>query len=1065
MNLNNLTVSQKKAVKETGNNILVSAGAGSGKTGVLKERVIYKLKHGVHIDELIILTFTEAAAYEMKERIIKAINEDDSLKEELQRIDHAIISTFDAFCLKLVKQYHYLLDLPSNIKIGDKIQFMTMEKELLEETIKNYYLKDDSVFNDLVVHLFQKGDDLIYEAVNNLANKLKKEPNSLEILNSYETIFFSEDTLKESFNELKEILHYKVIKAKQIFEQLKRELSGYSDKADIYLSELESYLNGCDTDNYNQLVNTVLNIKFPRKNSRNDEYLKGVLDLYHDPIKNLISDSQKDSIKKIISDYELFSEESAINNALKTKPIILKIVEITKEYLRRLTNKKRELNLYLFQDIMDLATKLLEDHDDISNRYKKNINEIMIDEYQDTNDLQVHFVSLISNNNLFMVGDIKQSIYGFRDANPRHFLKKYIDYSKNNGGILIDLRQNFRSRSQVLEDINHIFREVMDHEIGGIDYQDGQSLIPGQNKYKENNKDNQDYGIDLIKYNSLELKEKLSFTDYVDTESMLLAKDIRNKIDTKYQIYDLDKNQFRDATYSDFAILVDRKNDFHRLAKTLSKYNIPVNLYSDEPFIGSTEMLFLTNYINFINCFIDEVYLKENFTSLFYGVARSFVFQIQDQEIINFIINHEVQTISDLIKLETSSIFNKLYEITLTISKLVKTEPISFVLKEIYLKLDIYRKISCLDNPRKKEEKLDYFARLINTFDHFTFKDLINYLENIESNQDWDIEYSENNHVEEAVKLMTMHKSKGLQFPIVYLPFLNKGFNFHENKDFFIFDKKYGLISKTFDEGFLPTYLRYISLYNSKKEYISERIRLFYVANTRAMENIVMILDESKIEENYDKLVGKYIDKDIRLKYSKYTDLLASTKIKNYTYKNKPIEEINQRQESIASLSNIYLEKRNFNFETELIIDKGYSKISDHLLEDKELETINFGNYIHKLLENIDFNDLDTSLNQLPDKIKESYKKLLESDLFDFTKELSIYQEYEFYDNHTIGIIDLLVIYDDKAYIIDYKLKNISDEAYINQLLGYKAYVSKITNLPVYCYLYSILSQELKEIK
>ena len=428
-------------------------------------------------------------------------------------------------------------------------------------------------------------------------------------------------------------------------------------------------------------------------------------------------------------------------------------------------------------------------------------------------------------------------------------------------------------------------------------------------------------------------------------------------------------------------------------------------------------------------------------------------------------INHEIQTISDLSKLETSNIFNKLYDITLTISKLVKTEPISFVLKEIYLKLDIYRMISYLDNPRKKEEKLDFFASLINSFEHFTFKDLINYLDNIESNQDWDIEYSENNHVLEAVKLMTMHKSKGLQFPIVYLPFINKGFNFHENKDFFIYDKKYGLICKTFDEGFIPTYLRYLSLYNSKKEYISERIRLFYVANTRAMENIVIILDESKIEENYDKLVGNYIDKDIRLKYSKYTDLLASTKIRNYTYKNKPVEEINHRQESMDTLSDIHLEKRSFNFETKLIEDKRFSKISDNLLEDKDLEAINYGNYIHKLLENIDFNHLESSLNKLPNKIRESYKKLLESDLFDFSKDLSIYQEYEFYDNNTLGIIDLLLVYQDKVYILDYKLKNISDEAYKKQLLGYYAYVNKITNLPVYCYLYSILDKELKEIK
>ena len=1055
----NLTASQSRAIKESGKNILVSAGAGSGKTGVLKERVIYKLKQGVHIDELIILTFTEAAAYEMKERIIKAINDDDSLVTELSRIDNSIISTYDAFTLKLVKQYHYLLDLPSNITIGDKIQFMTMEKRLLEETIKEYYLKNDSVFDDLIIRLFQKGDDLIYDSVKNFAARLKKEPNLEYLLSNYESIFFANELLEKAFDEFTDILNYKITKSKEIFKELERELSGYSEKSDLYLTELKTYLDSCDLNSFDHLASFILTKSLPRKISKkDDEYLKSTLDYYHVEIKNNI-----DEIKKTLKDYELSTKAEAINTVLSTKPTILKIVEITRTFLYKLANEKQRLNLYLFQDIMDLAIKLLEENPSICNQFKKNINEIMIDEYQDTNDLQEFFVSKIANNNLFMVGDIKQSIYGFRDANPKNFIKKYLDYSKNNGGTLIDLRENFRSRNEVLEDINLVFNEVMDNEIGGIDYQNDQSLIYGQTKY-DNKIESQAYGIDVINYNSDELKEKLEFNDYVETESILLAKDIRNKIDAKYQIYDLEKNEFRDVNYADFAILVDRKGDFHRLAKVLSKYNIPAKLFSDEPYIESQEMLFLTNFINFINCFKDEEYLKNNFTKLFYGVSRSFVFKVKDQEIIDFIINNEINCINDLQILQAHPIFNNLYNVTNEIKELTMTEPVYDVLIEIYHKLDIYKMISYLDNPRKKEEKLDYFASLIKSFNNFTFEHLIEYLKNIETNKDWDIEYSNTLNIKDAVKIMTFHKSKGLQFPIVYLPFLNKGFNFTDSKDFFLYNKNYGLMGKAFSDGFYPTFLSCVSLYNNRREYISERIRLFYVANTRAMENIVIILDQAKIKPDYKRLINNYIDRDIRLKYNKFNDLISSTIIKDYDYKNKPLQEvlINQRLEEISSDS--FLVKKSFDFQKKLLEKNRYSKTNDHLFTDEEKTAINYGKYVHKLLEGIDFNNLNDSLNKLPAKIKGSLQALLKSKIFDFNNNPKIYQEYEFYHNNTLGIIDLLVVYEDSIHIVDYKLKNISDEAYVRQLNGYKEFVKQNTNLPVYCYLYSIIDKDLQVI-
>ncbi|MCK5732451.1 MAG: hypothetical protein KAH13_05500, partial [Tenericutes bacterium] len=571
-----------------------------------------------------------------------------------------------------------------------------------------------------------------------------------------------------------------------------------------------------------------------------------------------------------------------------------------------------------------------------------------------------------------------------------------------------------------------------------------QSLIYGLKKY-DNETDTQKYGIDLVKYDSVALIEKDDYLDKVDIEARLLAKDIKNKILNKYQIYDINQDKFRDIVYSDIAILVDRKSNFHRLSNELSKYNIPTNLYSDEPFIDSDEMLFLTSYIKFINCFTNELYIKNNFQKVFLSVARSFVFKINDQDIINLLVNETIESCDDLIKLKKYKTFQRLFSVTKTISDNIYSLPIYDILMMIYQELDIYRMISSLENPRKKEEKLDYFAATIKGFERFSFTDLIDYLDVLEKNDNWDIEYSKTNPDKEAVKLMTMHKAKGLQFPVVYCPLLYKGFNFSENKDFFIYDKEYGLVTNAFDNGFNHTYLRYLSLYKTKKEYISERIRLLYVSFTRAMENLVLFVDQNDILDGMDMLEGNYIDNDIRLKYSKYTHLISSTKIKEYDYRNKPVDNIVPETKVLEIENNFVLENKSFSIKKKIVEETKFSKQSQELLKENVKRVIEYGKDVHKLLEDVDFNDLEGSLRILPTKIRQSLKKLLDSKIFDFYKKPSIYQEYEFYDTidtYTAhGVIDLLVVYDDKIYILDYKLKNIDDSAYIKQMNGYKKYI------------------------
>jgi len=1062
----NYTPSQLEAINLRNTNILVSAGAGSGKTGVLKERVIKYLEDGTHIDELIILTFTNQAAKEMKARIIEAIIKKGNLDIELKRINQAIISTFDSFCLALVKQYHYLLDLPKTINIADKIQLLELQEETLERVLKDNYIKSNPSFKELILSLFQRGDQLIYDSVKNLAHALTKKPNSLKYINDFENYYLKENIIEDFFLEFKDYIY-------TLYNNFSKTISLFSQKltendSEKILEYLEKVKNIdsliSNIDDFDKFIVTTIDIKLPRSpNINKDDPIKSLFIEYNDLLKKQLKE-----IQDILKSIKITSKTEGIKNVLKTKPLSIELVNLTKEYLILLQDEKKKRNLYDFKDILAFAINLLENSPEIRDYYKENIVEIMIDEYQDTNDLQVYFIDLIANNNLFMVGDMKQSIYGFRDANPKNFLAKYHEYIKYKNGKVINLRENFRSRKQIIKDINLCFNRTMDEYIGGINYQENQSLIYGLKAYNLESS-NENYGIELIRYNSKIEREKDSLSNRTSIESKLLVSDILNRMKTN-KILDLKTNRLRPLKYSDITILIDRKTDFDRVSKYLSKNGIPVNLYSKEPFLGSEEMLFLTSFLKLIRCFYDEEYLKNNFKQVFYSVTRSFVYQIKDELIINFLIREKIEKPNDLIILKEYKELNKIYETIFYLLEIIDDLPIDDFILEVYQSTNLYHALKYLDNPSKKEEKLDYFVKNIKGFDCFSFNDLISYLDDLDKHSDWDIEYTHHINNIEAIKIMTMHTSKGLQFPVVYLLGLSKKFNFTENKDFFIFDNKYGLITNVIDNGYYPTFMRYLYLEKAKREYISERIRLFYVALTRAKEHIIMIVDDEAIKENrirYNEI--GYIDTFIRMKYNSYMDLLSSTKIFNDNNSYLPSNIEVKLEEKKIIKSDRVINIKEFSFKPELIAKKRYSRSDNSILNDETIESIAYGDYVHHLLQEFDFYNFDESINKIKDRLlKESLKYLVDSELLVLKKQPTIYQEWEFYDNSLNivkhGIIDLLVEYDNSFYIIDYKLKHIDNDAYEKQLFGYFNYISSKTNKEVRCYLYSIMDKTIKRI-
>ncbi len=1035
----NFTKSQNLAIKKSGGNILVSASAGSGKTGVLKERVIEKLKSGVNIDELVILTFTEAAASEMKSRILNEIYK-ENLLNQIEKIDNAIISTFDAFTLKLVKEYHYLLGLNNNIGIVDPVIIMSRETETINEVLKRYYINNNKNFNQLFHRYFSKSSDWLEKSVYSIARSFKKNPNYFDIINNYDEIYLEDKLLEEYLNEYFNYLRTDLSLLKLDLEKEYLNYGVLDNDYQDYLLKLNNLVNELLNKDNEGFFKTINVVEMPKK-PRNKELLKPEIHIYIEELKKEFSN--------------LFLEEYSdfLANFKESVDSVKTILEIVKDYLIEFEKIKIKEELFSFDDIMFLAIRLFEEFPDVRNKFKSKVKEILVDEYQDTNDLQDYFISLISDNNLFMVGDVKQSIYRFRDANPNNFMRIYNDYQKSNTGSAIFLQENFRTNGYVLEEINKIFKKIMTESSGGINYTNEQVLITGFDEtFPLHEKDSFKLGL----YDLEKINQEYPELNKAEIEAHLVAQDIRRRIDGYEKIYSLKNSEYEIVDYKDITILASQKVDFFTYAKVISSYNIPIQVFKDEPFFSSDEISFIFQYLLLIMSFKDEEYFLKYFKTALYSVARSFVYKIKDQEISEYLAFEKIDKITDIENLLKYKNLKKVYE---DIKEIIATSwllPPVNILEKVYHKADIYKHIAELDNPKNKEEKLDFFLLKVKGFKGFSFVDLIKYLEKIIENNDFDIQYAEAKKQVNAVRLMSMHQSKGLQFPVCYIIGLYKQFNNFENKESFIFNKKYGILTKSYHDGFYFNFMQKLYFNKEKQEDISERIRLLYVAMTRAINKLVLYID-------YDERLLVNKNKPLSLKHLLYQglnlsqDQIIDFKVLNSDIKIRKIEETDDKIKLVK-----------FDFKEEDIEKVKYSKRIVEILDDEVISFIELGNKYHQLLERIDFFDVESSVKEFPDKLKSSIRHLVSTDIFKNLEDPTFYQEYEFYqeNNSNIfrGIIDLLIIDRNRVYVIDYKLKNIDDEAYLYQLKGYKSFLEDKIDKPIKLFLYSLFDEVLKEV-
>ena len=1007
------TKNQQLAIDLEGTNIIVSAGAGSGKTAVLTQRVIRKIKDGIPVDRLLVLTFTNEAANEMKNRIRSAIIK-NNLTEQLGLLDSSYITTFDSFALSVVKKYHYLLNIKKDISITDKNIISIYKNKIITDIFERKYGEES--FNSMINAYCLKDDKIIKDFILEISSKLDLLVDKKTYLSNYIENYYSDKHIKELLNEYTKIIKNKIEELRDTYKDL---LSFINDST---TNKLDKYLSPLFTGNkYDEFVlfNTMPTVKI----TLTEETGKDIKDEF----KNKV-----DEIKKLLHEK---SEIDLINAIISTKEHAKVIIDIIKELDKFVEEYKDTYGIYEFNDIAHMAIDIVANYPSARDELKEYFNEIMVDEYQDTSSIQEEFISHISNNNVYMVGDIKQSIYRFRNANPYIFQEKYDSYSHNLGGIKIDLLENFRSRKETLFNINEIFNLIMDNDIGNADYIKTHNMIYGNKLYDEEDTKNNN-SLEIYNY-SLEDEE---FTN-VEKELFIISEDITKKIKEQYPVFDKEEKKLRPIKYSDICIITDRNTHLTNYRKILEYNKIPSVIYMDEELTSDTVIMVIKNLIDFVNHVKNNI-LDDKFRYLFTSIARSFLFNYSDDLI--YRINKEKTFSKD-----------NIYKIATTIDTSLS---LVSVINEIIEKYDVYLSLTNLSDIDKDITRISNLIDIASSLNDmgYTIEEFINYLEEV-NKLGLSVKYKTDTGSADSVKIMNIHKSKGLEFSLCYFTGMTNKFTIKEISSKFIFDSNYGIILPYLkDNELTDTITKDIYKYHYLLEEVSEKIRLFYVALTRCREKMIIVAPLDDTTAGYNNLVPF----NKRLKYRSFLDILKSINLINkyivnktahYTKdyllsKIKKIDEQKKQPSVIEKLVNIEYQK---------LKTAHFSKEKISLLDKDTIKKMKYGTDIHELFEYTDFSNTNNkAVKKLLKNIDLNYQEIYKEYEFIYTKEDTTYH----------GIIDLLLVYPNHISIIDYKLKNIDDEAYLKQLSGYLEYIKSITNKEVFVYLYSILDEELRKI-
>ena len=919
----NWTDEQKQAIYEKGNNILVAAAAGSGKTAVLVERMINKIiNEKIDINKILVVTFTNAAASEMRERILDAIYkkleenpDDENMQKQITLLNMASICTIDSFCLDVVKSNFYEVENVSpNFRIADTPEIELLKEEVLEDLFEEKYENEDKDFETLInTYTTYRDDTPLKELIKKIYQYISSNPFPLKWLHQKIQMFNldSQGLLNKDFSQTiwgKELL-------KDLYEELQDDLITLRDVSTMLNNseELEVFYQIIQSDikQLTYLENNLDSWDNAYQISQNIKFLDWSRKKVESEIKNeakAIRDIVKEKFNKKKNSILVTDSKQACMELFEMYPILEKLENLIIEFDTRFSNRKREKNIVDFSDIEHLALKILVKEDengniiktDIAKKYAEKFEEIAIDEYQDSNEVQEYILNAISrDNNIFMVGDVKQSIYKFRQAMPELFLKKYKTYKKlseegdiTTTGKKIQLFMNFRSRSNVLDFTNHIFKNIMSEQLGDVDYTEEEFLNFGAVDYKENNQnlnteidiidtssdtdekqiENINYDIDIDE-NETESQEELEHLEDIEIEAKYIANKIKKLIDSKYQIYDRKQKIFRNITPRDIVILLrSTKEKASIYEQELIKMNLPVFCDSTQEYLDTIEIETIMNLLKIIDNPIQDIPLVT--------VMRSPIADFTDDDLVEIRLSDKQSSFYECMQKAKINVQPKLrnkIERFLDYIEQCRKEQEYLALDEliwkIYIDTGYYNYVGMMPNGEQRQANLKVLFERAKQYETASFKGLYNFINFIEKLKLSSGDLSSAKIIgenDDVIRIMSIHKSKGLEFPIVFLANANKQFNKQDiRKDDVLLEQKYGIGVRyiNYDKQVqYDTLARQAVKSQIEVENISEEMRILYVALTRAKEKIYITATKKNVEDEIEKL-----QKQIRV-YKKEND-------------------------------------------------------------------------------------------------------------------------------------------------------------------------------------------------
>ena len=912
------TTEQQQVIDLRNRNILVSAAAGSGKTAVLVERIVKIItdkNHPVDIDHLLIVTFTNAAAAEMRERIGNAIEKaldeqpgDEHLLRQLTLIHNAQITTIDSFCLYVVRNHFHEIDLEPNFRIGDEGELKLLREDVLGRVLEQNYEEPSEAFSDFVEgYASGRTDAALNEMILQLYEFSRSYPWPEKWLDSFVGAYSIETREEldraEWLAPLTENICFVLKDCEQLLKQALA-ITQQDDGPDMYekavQSDLEKYEGLSRLTSFCELSGALSDIKYDRlASSRGFEGDPDKLEL----VKSL-REQAKDVVKKLCRQYFFCSPEMMIEQLERTEPMLEEVVRLTKQFADEFAAAKRRKNLVDFHDVEHFALQILVDEETekakkTAEEFRDTFEEIMIDEYQDSNEVQETLLRSISReergeNNIFMVGDVKQSIYRFRLARPEVFMKKYDSYSLEESTTQrIDLHKNFRSREEVLTCTNDIFYKIMARSLGNVEYDAEAALYPGASypamPVQENpvgEKAAEDEKVSgkqingftpeiLLADSNDELLEDTDFSDKKTLEAKIVAEEIRHLMKTQ-PVTDKATGELRAARYSDIVILLRSLSGWaDSLVEVLNGNGIPAHTVSSTGYFSTVEVQTVLSMLRLLDNprqdipmaavlsspmagLTDEelaVLRLEDGSVPFHEAVLELAEGLYDEDGQKEISNPEAdqkqgknadEKPENHIESTAHQKLLEFYKKYRQLRQLVPDTPIHELIEIILCETGYGHYVAAMPAGNRRTANLNMLLEKAAAYEKTSYKGLFHFVRYIDELQKYDVDFGEADMVgenEDVVRIMSIHKSKGLEFPIVIVSGMGKNFNKQDTRSKMVLHPELG-IGLDYMDGKLriksPTIAKKAIAKQIDLENLGEELRVLYVALTRAKEKLIL---------------------------------------------------------------------------------------------------------------------------------------------------------------------------------------------------------------------------------